>query len=247
MKKFLKNIVNDHIFHRLRVLHNQNRRDSAMDLWQEMCRRACSRSADYVMANMPEALFFVDKKEDFQKSIFGDVSIDGLLAEFGVFEGDSLRLFASLTTKEIHGFDSFEGLPEAWSGHSLDQAFFAVNKLEPFPNNVILHKGWFSDSLPGFLEKHKYENFAFMHIDCDLYSSTRDILTACSSRIVPGTIILFDEYLNYPNWENHEYKAFQEFMNSRPDLDYRYTKVSAIGYTYSPGSVAVQITDGSKV
>ena len=241
MRKFLKNIINNHFFNRLRVLHNENRRDSAMDLWQELCRRACSRSADYILANMPEALFFVNKKEDFQKSIFSDISIDGLLAEFGVFEGDSLRLFASLTDKEIHGFDSFEGLPEAWTGHSLDKSYFAVDKLKAFPKNVTLHKGWFSDSLPGFLENHKDEIFAFMHIDCDLYSSTKEILMRCSKKIVPGTIILFDEYINYPNWENHEYKAFKEFMNSRPDLSYIYTKVSAIGYTYSPGSVAVKI------
>ena len=27
-----------------------------------------------------------------------------------------------------------------------------------------------------------------------------------------GTIILFDEYFNYSNWENHEFKAWQEFV-----------------------------------
>jgi hypothetical protein len=31
---------------------------------------------------------------------------------------------------------------------------------------------------------------------------------------VPGTVILFDEYFNFPNWEQHEYKAFQEFVAS---------------------------------
>ena len=30
---------------------------------------------------------------------------------------------------------------------------------------------------------------------------------------MPGTIILFDEYFNYPNWEQHEFKAFQEFVD----------------------------------
>jgi len=36
-----------------------------------------------------------------------------------------------------------------------------------------------------------------------------------ADRIVPGTIILFDEYFNYPNWERHEFKAFQEFVTDR--------------------------------
>jgi hypothetical protein len=38
---------------------------------------------------------------------------------------------------------------------------------------------------------------------------------------VPGTIILFDEYFNYPNWEVHEYKAFQEFV-TKYGVKYRY-------------------------
>ena len=53
---------------------------------------------------------------------------------------------------------------------------------------------------------------AFLHIDCDLYSSTQTIFNLLSDRIVPGTVILFDEYFNFPNWENHEFKAFQEFV-----------------------------------
>jgi hypothetical protein len=39
--------------------------------------------------------------------------------------------------------------------------------------------------------------------------------------MVPGTIILFDEYFNYPNWEQHEYKALQEFVKAR-GIAYRY-------------------------
>lgn len=31
-------------------------------------------------------------------------------------------------------------------------------------------------------------------------------------RIVPGTIILFDEFYNYTGWEHGEYKAFSEFI-----------------------------------
>ena len=41
------------------------------------------------------------------------------------------------------------------------------------------------------------------------------------NRIVPGTIIVFDEYLNYPGWQEHEYRAFQEFLQTQ-SLDYQY-------------------------
>ncbi len=211
-----------------------------MDLWEELCRRACQQSADYVLSAMPEAVFYVEDKKAFQKSVLTEMKLDGLIAEFGVYEGNSLRLFASMTDKKVHGFDSFEGLPEAWAGHNLDRGFFSRITPGVFPANVTLHKGWFSDTLPGFLKEYS-DNFAFIHIDCDLYSSTKDVLDLCNERIVPGTVIVFDEYLNYPNWQNHEYRAFQEFMKMRPDLNYKYTKVCALGYTYSAGSVAVEI------
>jgi hypothetical protein len=41
------------------------------------------------------------------------------------------------------------------------------------------------------------------------------------NRIVPGTVIVFDEYWNYPNWKEHEFKAFQEFVN-KVGLEYEY-------------------------
>ena len=56
-----------------------------------------------------------------------------------------------------------------------------------------------------FLEKAS----SFLHIDSDLYSSARTVLFLLHEQIVSGTIIEFDEYFNYPNWKQHEYKAFQ--------------------------------------
>jgi hypothetical protein len=53
-----------------------------------------------------------------------------------------------------------------------------------------------------------------MHIDCDLYSSTVDILTGLVKHMRPGTVVLFDEYFNYPGWERHEFKAWKEFVSA---------------------------------
>jgi hypothetical protein len=77
----------------------------------------------------------------------------------------------------------------------------------------------FEETLPGFIEKHAGP-IAFMHIDCDLYSSTRVVFDHLAERIVPGTVILFDEYFNYPGWQFGEYKAFQELVRDR-NLGYK--------------------------
>jgi len=62
---------------------------------------------------------------------------------------------------------------------------------------------------------------SFLHIDCDLYSSTKTIFDLLGDRLLPGTIIVFDEYFNYPSWKKHEYLAFSEFINNST-LNYEY-------------------------
>ena len=101
--------------------------------------------------------------------------------------------------------------------------------------NIQIHKGWFDQSLTMFLAEHAGPA-RFIHIDCDLYASTTAVLQLLAPRIVTGTIILFDEYLNYPAWRQHEFKAFQEFVVQK-GKSYRY-----IGFASSGTSVAVKIT-----
>jgi hypothetical protein len=133
---------------------------------------------------------------------------EGLLLEFGVASGRTIRHIASLTGREIHGFDSFEGLPESWRTGFVRGAF--KQQLPVVPNHVCLHSGWFSATLQPFLA-NTGADVALLHIDCDLYSSTAFVLTTLADRIRSGTVIVFDEYFNYPGWKQHEHKAFQEF------------------------------------
>jgi hypothetical protein len=77
--------------------------------------------------------------------------------------------------------------------------------------NVELRQGWFSETLPKFLELHD-EPIAFLHIDCDIYESAAPGLDLLGPKMVDKTIILFDEFYNYPNFRNHELKAFEEFL-----------------------------------
>lgn len=151
----------------------------------------------------------------------------GHLMEFGVYVGHSINYLADLVPARIfHGFDSFEGLPEEWvrdkdaKQGTLRKGHFSIRELPKVRGNVVLHKGWFSDSLPVWLENNPGE-VAFIHNDSDLYTSSIFTLRALDYRIVPGTLILFDELIpwneasqgrGYPNWREHEWKALLEWM-----------------------------------
>ena len=70
---------------------------------------------------------------------------------------------------------------------------------------------------------------AFLHIDCDLFESTQAVLEGLAARIVPGTVIVLAEYLNYPGWERHEFRAFAEFCAAR-GVRYRYVAFTPAGF-----------------
>jgi tetratricopeptide (TPR) repeat protein len=136
---------------------------------------------------------------------------DGLILEFGVRHGTSIRQLASFTSKPIYGFDSFEGLPEDWHQES-KEVYSTRGKIPKVPAHVTLIPGWFEETLPLFLAKHG-EDIALINIDCDIYSSTKTVLDLLSPRIKKGTIILFDEYIGNLHWEEDEHKAFMESVN----------------------------------
>lgn len=62
--------------------------------------------------------------------------------------------------------------------------------------NVRLIEGWFDDTLPQFIKDHS-EDCSFIHVDCDVYSSTKTIFQFLNNKI-KNTIIVFDEFFNYP-------------------------------------------------
>lgn len=201
-----------------------------MAYWQ-----ATMDSAGYLISHMLGATDLVMADAVRQHALKHCV-IDGLIMEFGVFDGSSLTKIAASTKQEVHGFDSFEGLPEDWT-HFQKKGRFSLFGIPPQLNgvsNVKLHKGWFQHTLPGFLDQHPGPA-RFIHIDCDLYSSTTTVLGLLTGRIVPGTVIVFDEYLNYPGWQEHEHKAFAEFL-ARTGLKYKY-----LGFASSEFAVSVQI------
>jgi hypothetical protein len=169
------------------------------------------------------------------KFAVSQMTVEGLILEFGVFSGNTINLIADqLPDKKIFGFDSFKGLPETWTPGT-QAGHFARETLPAVRKNVDLVVGWFDRTLPTFLDAHP-ERVALLHIDCDLYSSTQTVLIQLSDRIVPGTIIVFDEYFNYvAGWRRHEFQAFQEFVK------YRRLKYEYIGLVPNKQQVAVRI------
>merc|ERR1712150_35443 len=170
--------------------------------------------------------------------------------EFGVFQGRTINQVAKYAQymkpegEKIYGFDSFEGLPEDWSigvvGSSnaddrimSGKTFDLQGRLPPVEENVELIKGWFDDTLPKFLEKYEsnlVENgsdrsdmkIGLLHVDCDIYSSTKTIFTLLQPYILPGTVIVFDELVNYPTFKSHEIKAFFELLQENKHLNFEW-------------------------
>ena len=137
----------------------------------------------------------------------------GAYLQFGVFRGASINHYASkFPDRNLYGFDSFEGFPED-GRRDWAQNFSTQGRLPEIRPNVQLIKGYFSDTLPGFLEDFDDE-ISVLNIDCDIYSSTRDVFDALSAagRIKPGLVISFDELINYRGFMANEMLALFEML-----------------------------------
>lgn len=168
----------------------------------------------------------------------------GQVLEFGTATGRTLNQFAYwLPNKTIHGFDSWQGLPEKFN--SLPVGHFAQTLPDVLPNCCLV-QGWFGTRPPqdkSSIAEHTAATFvaahqapiALLHLDADLYSSTKTVLNAFVSQIVPGTVILFNEYWNHPTWKKHEHKAWQEHCKMH-GIRYQY-----IGYASDHQEVAVRV------
>jgi hypothetical protein len=167
--------------------------------------------------------------------------------EFGVGTGKSLRVIKDLMSNEfeIFGFDSFEGLPEAWIdkygriiGGRVNKGYFSTNGVIPDIQSVVFFKGWFEDTIPDYLKVAK--PISLLHVDCDLYNSTVTVLEGIKDFIVPNTIIVFDEWYYCHNafYDDHEQKAFREWVKK---YDIKYEKIVCPEAVNPKGAVEQQI------
>ena len=169
------------------------------------------------------------------KDILGNTKPVAL--EFGVEAGASLQYIRDRWEGRVVGFDSFEGLPEAWRP-GFDKGAFSTGGNVPSIEGVEFVKGWFDQTVQAWMDANPDETVAFIHADADIYSSTKTFLDAIpASRLADGAVIVFDEFwgVSYPEWPDHEVRAFLEWVADN-NLRYRY-----IGWNDCHEQVAVQV------
>ncbi|MGR6964406.1 TylF/MycF/NovP-related O-methyltransferase [Geodermatophilus sp. URMC 61] len=197
-------------------------------------RAAVLASARFAQERMPKASVFADPSQTLDHAL-RMAPDDGMALEFGVYTGGTLTVIAQARGgRDVFGFDSFAGLPEDWRSRYPAGAF-EVDAVPTIPGAELV-VGLFEDTLSGFLADHPGP-VAFLHLDADLYSSTRTVLDHVGPRLHPGTVVLFDEYFNYAGWEEHEHRAWQEFV-AASGIGFSYE-----GYTQDDEQVFVRVTD----
>jgi hypothetical protein len=162
--------------------------------------------------------------------------LDGDVIECGVFRGKSLLRMANWlkshgSRKLIHGLDSFDGFPQEaidrldlGPGRSMEKVSGRFRGANTAPLAIMrtaadldlpikLHIGFFEKKLPALLAAGR--KFCFVHIDCDIYESYRCCLQHLYNAVVPGGIILFDEY-RCSVWPGAT-QAVDEFFANKPE------------------------------
>lgn len=181
------------------------------DMMKALCASALQKSVAIVELEMPDAIIH-QEYEAFLAYCLESASHEGGHCEFGVYAGSSINLLADKRpTRVFDGFDSFRGLPAAWTGFQQFD-FDRKGALPKVRENVRLHVGLFDITLPAYVQSCGL--VTFLHIDCDLYSSTACVFKHLGPFLAPGCVIVFDEYFAYPGFEHHERKAFAEYLKN---------------------------------
>ena len=173
------------------------------------------------------------------ETVIGNIPITFL--EFGVYEGASLLAWTRLNNaaeSEFIGFDSFEGLPEAWV--NVSQTFapgsFSTGSQPPAvpDQRVRFVKGWFQETLPSFLTQFATDKQIVVHCDADLYASTLFVLCQLDAILRPGAIVIFDDFSSML----HDFRAWEDYTHS---FGRQYEVLAAAGRTYYE-HVAMRLT-----
>jgi hypothetical protein len=143
-------------------------------------------------------------------------NVRGAVVECGVWRGGMSAGMADVLGADRHYylFDSFEGLPAAkeidgpaalrWQANPQGRAYhdncraeigFAKSAMDrSSATRVTLMKGWFSETLPGFVVPG---GIAVLRLDADWYDSTLQCLESLYQQVVPGGLIVIDDYYTW--------------------------------------------------
>lgn len=135
--------------------------------------------------------------------------ISGDVVECGVYKGGTLVAMAVWlrrlkSSRVVHGFDSFAGLPQLSAvdraggkdarrgalGDTTAQIVMEKARRLSVEDRIVLHEGFFEDTLPTF----QTPRLSFIHLDCDLYESYKTALHYLWPKLSSGGVIVFDEF-----------------------------------------------------
>lgn len=160
------------------------------------------------------------------------VNLPGNVVECGVFKGASFVRFCTFReilespySRKIIGFDMFGKfpVPEETDDANFVEKFeqtagegISVNELTKWLNtkgvdNFELIQGDILQTLDEYLATHPELKIAMLHIDVDVYKPTVHILSRLYEHVVPGGLILFDDYATVAG----ETRAVDEFLSAK--------------------------------
>lgn len=171
------------------------------------------------------------------------IDLPGHYADFGVYFGKSFFswhkfievLTPTATHKKVIGFDTFAGFPALASEdgcgdesiQKMPGGLCAASFLEEFSELLALHNadsvlpaergrivvGNVCETLPQWLDDNPEARFCLINLDVDIYEPTTIILDHCWDRVVPGGVVVLDEYAT-SKWPG-ETKAWDDFAARR--------------------------------
>lgn len=132
--------------------------------------------------------------------------------EFGVYKGESIKLWTSKISNpesRFIGFDTFTGLPERWRRSEPKGWFNADGRIPDVKDGrASFEAGLFQDTVPVFLKRTDLSRRLVFNMDADLFTSTFYVLAAFALHLKPGDIFFFDEF----SCPLDEYRAFDDFI-----------------------------------
>lgn len=146
--------------------------------------------------------------------------VEGCLVECGTWKCGVLGLMSIVDAslgggRQVHGFDSFAGLPapksidgheaQTWTSRLRVDVDQAQENLKVMGAHAILHKGFFEDTLRS--SRNELGKIAVLRLDGDWYESTMTALDALYDLVSPGGFVIIDDY---GHWKGCK-KATDEF------------------------------------
>lgn len=163
--------------------------------------------------------------------------VPGAIVECGVFKGASLNrfamfrsLFGSAHSRKIIGFDTFGKFPETLfqADEKMRKKFIEaagdesisreqlqeVLRLKKVNESIDLVEGDILETVPNYIEQHPELRIAIINLDTDIYEPAKIILEQLYPRLVPGGILVLDDYGVFPG----ETAAVDEYFRGRKIL-----------------------------